>query len=71
MELLNENDIKSVSGGDGWDVAAGSLAGGGIGATGVGFAAAVGFAITFPVALGAVATGAAIGAAWEFFTDDE
>ena len=22
MELLNENDIKNVSGGDGWDVAA-------------------------------------------------
>ncbi len=21
MELLNENDIKNVSGGDGWDVA--------------------------------------------------
>lgn len=36
MEWLNENDIKSVSGGDAWDVAAGSLAGGGIGATGVG-----------------------------------
>jgi len=71
MELLNDNDIKSVSGGDGWDLAAGGLSGGGIGATGVGFAVTVGFTVTFPVALGVVATGAALGVAWEYFTDDE
>ena len=29
------------------------------------------FTVTFPVAVGAIATGAALGAAWEYFTDDE
>lgn len=71
MELLTQEELSQVSGGDGWDVASGGLTGGGIGATGVGFAVAVGFTVTFPVAFGVIATGAALGAAWEYFTDDE
>jgi bacteriocin-like protein len=71
MELLTQEELSQVSGGDGWDVASGGLTGGGIGATGVGVAVAVGFTVTFPVAVGAIATGAALGAAWEYFTDDE
>jgi hypothetical protein len=71
MELLTQEDINCVSGGDGWDVASGGLTGGGIGATGIGVAIAVGFTVTFPVALGVIATGASIGVAYEYFTDDE
>ena len=71
MELLTQEELSQVSGGDGWDVASRGLTGGGIGATGVGYAVAVGFTVTFPVAVGAIATGAALGAAWEYFTDDE
>ncbi|WP_300475490.1 hypothetical protein [uncultured Psychrobacter sp.] len=71
MELLTQDELNRVSGGDAWDVAAGSLTGGGVGATGVGIAVAVGFTVTFPVSFGVIATGAALGAAWEYFTDEE
>ena len=71
MELLNDLEINAVSGGDGWDIAEGALTGGSIGAGALGIAAAIGFTVTFPVAISVVGATAAGGASWEYFTDDE
>lgn len=71
MRELSHLETDCVAGGDWWDVAEGALTGAAVGAGGVTFAAAIGFAVSTPVGLGVVATGAIVGAVVEYVNEDE